>query len=1173
MPASGIQPLLEADGDDARLPRQAVALAEAIFAAARAGRRRDERAQARLLDRLVGDPDGEAFTIALTDRAFRTRRARRLAEQLRHLLRRFGLPRYLGRTRGAALAAAGIVSRALPGLTAGGLVAQLRHDTRRVIVPAERRPFAAYLRARAAAGVRLNVNRLGEAILGEEEADRRRDDYRRLLERDEVAYASIKISSITSLLAPAAHERTVAHIVHRLEPLLAASIRGGTAKSINFDMEEFRDLELTIDALRAALDREEFARCRCGVALQAYLPDSFAALEELTGWARARVERGGAPIKVRLVKGANLALERVEASLHGWAQAPYPSKHEVDANFKRMLRFACRPENARAVNLGVASHNVFDLAYALLLRRRHGVEAQVEIEMLEGMADHLARIVGELADGILLYCPAVRTEDFRSAIAYLMRRLDENTEVGNFLPASFAMAVGDDEWDRQRDAFLAACDDAERIPTASRRDQDRAREEADPAMPGQTFANDPETDWSRPANRRWLADHLARDRDGGAALIPLVVAGEEVPGPAEAVGRDPAAPEAVADRHGLAGDGDVDRALDAARGALGRWGAVPAAERGQILAAAARELRRRRGRLMAACIRDGGKSAAEADGEICEAIDFAAWYARSFDAEVDGAVPAPRGVVTVAPPWNFPVSIPCGGTCAALAAGNAVILKPAPESVRTAWEMAGALWDAGVPRDVLQFLPCDDAGAASRLIVDPRVDSVILTGASATARRFLGWRPDLHLCAETGGKNAILVSAMADRDAAIADAVASAFAHAGQKCSACSLLICEAEVHDDPGFRRQLRDAAASLPCGPAADGWHRVTPLIREPGPELRRAIGSLDPGESWLLAPRIDADNPQLATPGIKLGVRPGSFFHRTECFGPVLGVMRARDLAEGLALQNAVPYGLTAGLHSLDEREQRWWGERIEAGNCYVNRGITAAIVNRQPFGGWKDSCFGPGAKAGGPNYAFQFARWRQERPPELRATPPRRIRALLHALRRWGDDDVRVAAESDAWWWREHFGRGHDPSRILGEVNLFRYRPLPELYLRAGDDAAPGDALRCLAAARLCGAAVHLSVPPALRGLARTARRFCASALAEDEDAFAARLHPRGDARLRVLGTASPRLLAAASAAELIAIVDPPIASGRIELCRYLREQAVSHRFHRYGNTALGSPFAP
>ena len=433
---------------------------------------------------------------------------------------------------------------------------------------------------------------------------------------------------------------------------------------------------------------------------------------------------------------------------------------------------------------------------------------------------------------------------------------------------------------------------------------------------------------------------------------------------------------------------------------------------------------------------DGAKTVTEADPEVSEAVDFARYYARALGAGdiVDGCRLDPLGVVVVAPPWNFPLSIPAGGVLAALAAGNAVLLKPALEAVLVGWHLVQSLWSAGIPRDILQFVPCPDDEVGRGLISDPRVDAVILTGSVETARRFLEWRPDLRLFAETSGKNAIVVTSLADRDQAVRDLVRSAFGHNGQKCSAASLAICEAEVYDDPVFRRQLRDAAASLAVGSAWEPASRVTPLTQPPGAALRRALTALDPGEEWLLEPRPIGREAPLWSPGIKLGVAPGSFFHRTECFGPVLGLMRAAHLDEAIDLANDQPFGLTSGIQSLDDREIARWLDRIEAGNLYVNRFITGAIVGRQPFGGWKASSVGGGAKAGGPNYVLQLCRVREDAGPA-------------------------DAAASYERAWREHFSPAHVPIPLLGERNAFRYRPCARVLVRA-ETGAPPDGRRSI-----------------------------------------------------------------------------------------------------------------
>jgi RHH-type transcriptional regulator, proline utilization regulon repressor / proline dehydrogenase / delta 1-pyrroline-5-carboxylate dehydrogenase len=1168
------------------LAHRAVELAEALLREARAGQTADQRAQSRKLARMMADPHGKELTIALADQAFRSRRPERIADQLAYLLERHGTPRYMDWWERAALVLGGAMAHYLPSLVVPPIVNRLRHETQNVIVPGEEEDLRRYLEERRQAGIRLNLNQLGEAILGEAEAARRLEAYLGLLARDDVEYISVKISSVASQIDLVAFRATVASVSERLRTLYraAASHRYRhpdgriTPKFINLDMEEYRDLDLTVTAFREVLDEPEFLPMSAGVVLQAYLPDSHRVQRALTDWATERRARGGAPIKVRIVKGANLAMERIEAAQHGWPQAPYETKIEVDANYKRMVEYGCRPEHAEAVHLGIASHNLFDIAYGLLLRERHHVEQWVEFEMLEGMANHQARAVQARAGGLLIYAPVVRAEDFHSAIAYLVRRLDENTAPENFLRHVFDLEPGSPEWAAERERFLASFRIEGALSDAPRRTQDRSAEAHAPRIGrplDARFENDPDTDWTLAANRAWIEDVVRRWRERPPEAIPLQVGGQFGRGAREGEGRDPSRPEHLAYRYALAGVADVDRALDVARRAQPAWG-FASTDRDARLESCAAELGRRRGDLIGAMILDGAKTVTEADTEVSEAVDFARYYARTLRegaGELSDCRMDPLGAVVVTPPWNFPLSIPAGGVLAALAAGNAVILKPAPEAVLVGWQLVNCLWDAGVPRDILQFLPCPDDEVGRALVTDPRVGAVILTGSAETARLFLGWRPDLRLFAETSGKNAIIITALADRDQAIRNLLRSAFGHNGQKCSAASLAICEAEVYEDPDFRRQLRDAAASLEVGGAWDVRSHITPLTQPPGSALRRAFTVLDAHEEWLLEPRPVADNPQLWSPGIKLGVRAGSFFHRTECFGPVLGVMRAEGLDHAIELANATPFGLTSGLHTLDDREIARWIDRIEAGNLYVNRPITGAIVGRQPFGGWKASSVGPGAKAGGPNYVLQLARWRQATSPaeDIEALPEAMAALLERCLTEIPEPDaralVRASAASYARAWRHHFSREHDPSAIPGERNAFRYRPCRLVLARcttAGPNAVVSVSQLLLAA---CAVGIRLSVsllPDS--SLWTWLAEWEAVELAVETDAgFVERLaHPADAERLRVWAPISPAIRAAANGVGLPVIDAPIVANGRLELRWYLREQIVSRVLHRYGS---------
>lgn len=1167
---------------EAELIEKSSALAAALIDEGSARELPHERARRELLSRLMHDPVGQAFTTLFTDRVFRDRRPAGVVDAARQLLRKLGVPAYLPGLARLQLKALLRLGPFMPVLAARGVLGKLREETSAVVLSSEAAPLRAYLAARKAEGVRVNLNLLGEAVLGEREAQARMLEYLELLERPEVDAISVKVSSVFSQIDLVAWHETLDTLTDRLLAIyrtalahrFTASNGESWPKLVNLDMESYRDLALTVEAFKRTLDRDELLPLTAGIALQAYLPDSYEILRDLTEWARARCARGGAPIRVRLVKGANLLAERAEASQRGWSVPIFATKAEVDASFKRMLEHACRPENASVVRVGVASHNAFDVALGLLLREQHGVQDAVSFELLEGMAGPLQRAVLDVSGSVLVYAPVVAPSALQSAIAYLMRRLDESTAEENFLRHSFEMRAGDEHFAGQRERFERAVRERHSVASTPRRAQDRAHEASTGQQP---FANEPDTDFTSAANRAWLRAAVIPYASLSGVEVASRIGGERAAGNRRGDGFDPSRPGVVPYTLAFANPSDLDRALDIAERAAPRLAHVMLEERAELLRNVARGLRRARGELIAAMLLDAGKRIEQADVEVSEAIDFAEYYAQSFVelAHANRELSLrPSGIGVVTPPWNFPLAIPAGGVFALLMSGHPVLLKPALDTALVAQKLAEVCWAAGVASDALQLIIAED-GVAGRLIRDRRVSRVVLTGASDTARTFYRMRPGLGLIAETGGKNAIIVTARADRDQALVDVVSSAFGHSGQKCSACSLLILEAPVHEDKAFMAGLLDAAGSLPVGPAWDARSVITPLVQEPSGALLKALTEHEVGESWLLEPHVDESNPRLVSPGIKLGVTEGSFMHQTELFGPVLGVMRAEDFDHALKLANGTPYGLTAGLHSLDEAEQARFSARMRAGNLYINRGITGAVVRRQPFGGMKASSFGPGAKAGGPNYVAQLCSAVQEQAPSPAHPPEPRAAELVTRVRKHLDMSQRERLGVGACSYGEAYAReisiDHDPSAVLGERNVFRYRPCEGLCIRASADADVIDVLLALAAGRTVGARMTLSASPDLIAnvpwLQDTRwERAEINLVIEDEVQCARRLAAAPVQRVRYVGSEEMQVMLVGEQSGFAVLTQPVLLTGRIELLAYVREQSVTTRFHRFGNLA-------
>jgi len=391
------------------------------------------------LGRLLARPMDRVFLTKMIDQSFRSRDPGRVADQINSLFGDYGVPNAFQAADKLLMQLFRGFGRHLPELSIPRVIEKMRHDSRHVIISGEKEALTLHLKKRKRQGISLNLNHIGEAVLGEEEARARLEMYLTDLKDPAIEYISLKISTLYSQVNPLAFEHTVEVLKERLMLLFKTArqhpfrqINGyKVPKLVNLDMEEYRDLKITMAAFTQALEDADLIDCTAGMALQAYLPDSFELQQELTDWAKTRLKQGGSPIRIRLVKGANLEMERIDAAMHNWPLAPYDNKLAVDANYKRMVEYGLKPENIRAVRLGVASHNLFDLAYALHLARQNGVESDVTIEMLEGMANHVARAVRETHEKLLLYAPVATGEQFINAIAYLIRRLDENTSPEN----------------------------------------------------------------------------------------------------------------------------------------------------------------------------------------------------------------------------------------------------------------------------------------------------------------------------------------------------------------------------------------------------------------------------------------------------------------------------------------------------------------------------------------------------------------------------------------------------------------------------------------------------------------------------------------------------------------------------------------------------------------------
>ncbi|MDD3080412.1 MAG: bifunctional proline dehydrogenase/L-glutamate gamma-semialdehyde dehydrogenase [Paludibacter sp.] len=1130
---------------------------------------------------LIQNPNDKALLSKLLDESSQIHDNKKLARRMKILIERYGVPKFFGSTDAYLLKLFTAFGYWFDFIAVPIFKKRLRSDTSKVIINEKPSLLNRHLSGRYKQKIGQNVNLLGEVVLGDGEANHRYEHYIEALKDPNINYISVKLSGIYAQINPLNYAQNKIDLCERMARIYKQAMdypfvdETGEKeyKFVNLDMEEYKDTELTLDVFKTVLSYPEFKDYSAGIVVQAYLPDAWNFQSELLEFAKARYADGGAPLKMRLVKGANLQMESIVSSLRGWENPVLDSKVKVDANYLHILDRAFLPENVKALRIGVASHNFFSIGYAHLLSKKNGVEEYVTFEMLEGMANHLPRVMRQLGKQIILYTPVVKDEHFLNAVSYLVRRLDENTGEDNFLSYSFNLKVDSEHWNFLRNQFEQAYALKDKMDNTPKRKQNRLTGVVENTHGEQSlseFHNEPDTNFDLIPNRQW-ADQIRNSWKKSAVdkpyIIPVQIGDQEIitEKKYEYIDRSQKGEICVC-KTSLSNLEQIKEIIVVAEKDASGWRKTSMELRNKVLHKTAENLSAKRGHLIGCMSAITGKTFAEGDVEVSEATDFCRFYPVTMSrfSQLDSVKISPKGIVLVIPPWNFPLAIPVGGVSSALAGGNTVILKPATVALPVAWEFSQCFWDAGVPKDALQVVCTDGREPLNYLTAHPSVKHIIMTGGTDTAFRLLENNPTCPLSAETGGKNAIIVTASADRDHAIQSVVTSAFSNAGQKCSACSLLILEKEVYEDPSFKSKLIDAVTSLHTGSAWDGGNYVGPMITNHNDKLLHAIDNLEEGEWWLVKPEFVDEEHYILKPCVKWGVKPGSYSFINELFGPMLSVVCAENLKDAIRLANTSEYGLTAGLQTLDESELQLWKNSIEAGNLYINRGITGAIVNRQPFGGMKRSAFGGGIKAGGPNYVSCFVDITNNTKQIVATDLPAEYRTWAAVLR---DDDKKkfeTAVASYLKNYAEEFSVERDINKIMGEQNVFRYLPLKNMLLRVMPDDDLCEVMMAVAAAGIANTPIFVSFEsddPKIGTIQTLVGKDRIHVQTESEFINIMERYER----VRTCSTQlSSDIYKKAASLGLYIATQQPLIEGRLELLHYLKEQSVTYEYHRYGS---------
>ncbi len=838
----------------------------------------------------------------------------------------------------------------------------------------------------------FTIDLLGEAVITESEAQSYFNKYIKLIDQlteqsqkwgniSEIDQAdgedifkvqvSVKLTAFYSQFDPFDPEGSQAKVSDRIRTLLRHAKEKGA--SIHFDMEQYQYKDLILSILKDILNEEEFrSRTDVGIVLQGYLRESYHDLEGVIAWAKKR----GYPITVRLVKGAYWDQETIKSQQNHWDQPVFNIKAETDVNYEKLTRLLL--ENHQYLYAAIASHNVRSQAVACAITEELNIPKRaIEHQVLYGMGDQIAKALVKKGRRVRVYCPY---GELLPGMAYLIRRLLENTANSSFLRQNME-EVSMEELIKKPSVIQNSKFKIQNDVMAS----ETKPSQLNYLNQGQSFTNSPDTNYANTELRNKGKQALTRVRQQlGKTYLPLIN-GEYVETELKIDSVNPSNFQEIIGKIGLISQSQAETALKCAKEAFKTWSKTTATERANILRKAADIMEDRRHELNAWMCLEVGKVIQQADPEVSEAIDFCRYYASEMErletgynydvaGETNRYFYQPKGIALVISPWNFPFAIATGMTVAALVAGNCTLLKPANSASVIGAKITEILVEAGIPKGVFQFVPGKGSEVGNYMVKHPDVHLIAFTGSREVgcdiyANAAILQPKQRHLkrvIAEMGGKNAVIVDESADLDQAVTGVVYSAFGYTGQKCSACSRVIVLESVYES--FLERLVEATKSLNVGKADEPSTQVGPVIDHSA--QKRILEYIEQGkkEAKLAFQGTVPEGGYFVPPTIFSEVSPDGVIAQEEIFGPVLAVIKVSNFDESLNVANNTDYALTGGLYSRTPSHIERVYKEFEVGNLYINRGITGAIVSRQPFGGFKLS--GVGSKAGGADYLLQF-----------------------------------------------------------------------------------------------------------------------------------------------------------------------------------------------------------
>ncbi len=1156
--------------DDRTLAQRAADLAQELLMLSVKSLKSDERTLLAALSRLATDARNRHFIHELCAQVFRAADPAAQASRLKKLLSAFGaIPTLFSTVGRLRLRAAAMAAGSMQGAAMAEVRRIFRSTFGELSLPTQVEKVNRRVRDLGKDKLTLALNPLAPEVFGNKSAERYLKNLEAILSKQEGVGITVQPWRLVPGISPYRPNLAAHELADRLKPLLRLSIQGGTTRPVIVETGTSDIMPVVIEGFKMALAGSAFHKADVTLELPGYLRQSPALLRELTEWAQARAAKGARPLSIMLNKGSHLAAERACTYVYGEANAAAATKGETDTRYKLLVHQAMAA-NAKAIRPAIATHNLFDLAYGLLDWARSGRSGLPDIVLTAGLGNHIGRMLSRAGARVLLTVGVASEQSETEFENHLLRLIREVAMPESLLSAGYAPEPNSMVWNRMRQQFLASLSGREEAHSTD----SRHREDAD-LMPTGTLASA----LDRAGTDALYAAAAEAGQEQKSASLPLIIGGQVVETALTGIHRSLTAAGVEEYRYTCADYQAVDHILQLASRATAS-APIPQDERRLQLLKLARALEKNRRELCTLLVCDAGFTLADADRELRDAADACRFYEKSAmqDGLLDGSHPLPLGVVVVASDRAHPLFHAVNGLAAAWMAGNCIIFKPTPGSLRLGYRLAELAAEAGFASPRFNTLACLDNQIADKLMTDPRTDATLLSGNAVLAARLVSRAPGSPLLCAAAGLSSVYLAPECDWQLAVHELTRAAFRRSGQSAMCPRVVLVDAGVYDNQLFMNALKDAVSSLSAQP---GWTEAAdlgPLAHPLTDSQRRLLTEQHDEETWLVRPAAQGLNSQLWTPGVITGVKPGSPLVSAAARElPLLALIRVSSMAEALVLQKNISAAGTASLYAQDEALISQWCRSMDSAHSGVHSLFINCCPQSRPGLLPEPSCnlpaCSPAPQAGGPHYLTALCRWQET------ARPQRRGKQRNIPFSPWEslspkpspDDTMRLtsAADSISYWWENEFGSERVLTTYEGESITRRYSAHP-ICLRAEKASSDIDLAIAIMAALTAGSELQLSVAALRPWMSRALEPLGITISVESREEFESHFADFAGRGICVRDSAATEATHRhAAEAGLLLCTDSVLANGRLELLHCLRETVIC----RHGKPAEGEQETP